>query len=261
METEQTHLLLVSLLPLVAVVPRMLGFMLGLGLLPEAIFPALMRNAVAISISLVVYPIAAVDPALMSGDYLWLTAILVKEVFVGLVLGYLLGLPLAMFESFGSLIDTQSGTNSAATFDPVSEHELGVSGALLRNLGATIIVSTGLFLAVVEIVLWSYRVWPVSLALPPALTIGAERSLPFFESFMVKLLLLAFPVIFVMLALELAIGRMNRSVPQLNVFTVAMPLKAAAAVLILILELLFLLDDIVDLLRFPNAPIRAWLGI
>ena len=40
-----------------------------------------------------------------------------------------------------------------------------------------------------------------------------------------------------------------------------MPLKGAAALLILILELMFLLDDIVDLLRFPNAMVRAWLGI
>lgn len=261
METETTHLLLASLLPMVAVIPRMLGFMIGLQLLPDAIFPPLMRNAVAIAISLVAYPVAAADAALRADDYLWLTAILFKEGLIGLVLGYLLGLPMAMFESFGTLIDTQSGTNSAATFDPGAGHELGVSGALLRNLGATIIVSTGLFLAAVDIVLWSYKVWPISLALPPVLLVGAERSLPMFSAFMSKLLLLAFPVVFVMLALELAIGRINRSVPQLNVFTVAMPLKSVAASLMLIFELMFLLDDIVELLQFPNAMVRAWLGI
>lgn len=261
MDPQTTHLLLASLMPMIAVIPRMLGFMVGIQLLPEAIFPSLMRNAVAIAISMVAYPVAAADTSLRPDDYLWLSAVMAKEGLIGLVLGYLLGLPMAMFESFGTLIDTQSGTNSAATFDPAAGHELGVSGVLLRNLGATIIVSTGLFLASVDIALWSYKVWPISLALPPLLLVGAERSLPIFQTFVSKLVLLAFPVIFVMLALELAIGRINRSVPQLNVFTVAMPLKGAAALLILILELMFLLDDIVDLLRFPNAMVRAWLGI
>lgn len=261
MEHHTTQLLLNSLLPLVAVVPRMLGFMIGLQLLPEAIFPPLMRNAVAISISLVAYPVAAADPALRADDALWFTAILAKEALVGLVIGYLLGLPMAMMESFGSLIDTQSGANSGAVFDPGAGHELGASGTMLRQIGATIIVSTGLFLAAADIALWSYRVWPVTLALPPVLTEGAAHALPIVSLFLTKLLLIAFPVIFVMLALELSIGRLNRSVPQLNVFTVAMPLKAAAAVFILILELMFLLDDIVELLRFPNALVRSWLGI
>ena len=50
-----------------------------------------------------------------------------------------------------------------------------------------------------------------------------------------------------------------RPVPQLNVFTVAMPVKAVAAVMVLMIELLFLLDGVVDLLRFPIVAVRAWM--
>lgn len=261
MEEITARTLLVSLLPMVAVVPRMLGFMVGMQLLPDEYFPALMRNGVAIAISLLAYPLAQADPSLRSDDYLWLAALLAKEALVGLALGSLLGLPLAMLESFGTLVDTQTGANSSAIYDPGAGHEMGALGSLLRNLGATLLVTTGLFLGAVEIVLWSYRSWPVGLALPPALTDPAAHAMPLFEAFMSRLVLLAFPVVFVLLALELAIGRLNRAVPQLNVFTVAMPLKGAVALVILALELGFLLDGIVDLLRFPFAPVRAWLGI
>lgn len=258
----QTRLLLVSLLPLVAVVPRMLGFVIAMQLLPETIFPAAVRNALALALSLMAYPVAAVDPALRGDDYLWWTGMLVKEALVGLVLGYLLGLPLALFESFGTLIDTQSGSNSAATYDPLAGHELGVTGALLRNLGVTLIAASGALLGAVQIVLWSYRVWPVSRLVPPALEDGAApHVLPLFDALMGKLILLAFPVVFTMLALELAIGRINRSVPQLNVFTVAMPAKAAVGALVLAIELLLLAGSGIDLLQFPQAALRRWLGL
>lgn len=253
--------LLHALLPLVAVTPRMFGFILGMQILPQAIFPATVRNAVALSLSLMAYPLAAADPALRSADPLLLAAFLAKEALVGLVLGYLLGLPLALFESFGVLVDTQSGTNSAPTYDPFAGHEMGALGSLLRQFGVTLIASTGILFAAVEIVLRSYAVWPISLLLPPALYESAPRVLPIIDQFMVKVVLLAFPVVFVLLALELALGRISRSVPQLNVFTVSMPLKALAGVFVLILELLFLLDDIVALLRFPMAPVRMWLGL
>jgi type III secretion protein T len=207
---------------------------------------------------LAVYPIAAEDPLLRERDMLWWTMILAKEALLGLALGTLLGLPLALFEGLGAMIDTQSGANSSSVYNPLAEAELGVWAGLLRMMGATLIVSTGLLAASVELGLWSYRAWPVSVLAPP-FDIDGGQALALFQRFMEKLLLLAFPVVFVLLLLELAVGRMARPVPQLNVFTVAMPVKAVAAVMVLMIELLFLLDGVVDLLRFPIVAVRAWL--
>lgn len=246
-------------LPLVAVAPRMLGFMAGLQLLPAAAFPALLRNALALAMALAVYPVAAEDTLLRERDVLWWTMILAKEALIGLVLGTLLGLPLALFEALGSMIDTQSGANSSSVYNPLAEAELGVWSGLLRMMGATLIVSTGLLAASVELGLWSYRAWPVSVLVPP-FGIDGVQALALFQRFLEKLLLLAFPVVFVLLLLELAVGRMARPVPQLNVFTVAMPVKAVAAVMVLMVELLFMLDGVVDLLRFPIVAVRQWMG-
>src|SRR5688572_8645093 len=106
-------------LPLVAVAPRMLGFMAGLQLLPAAAFPALLRNALALAMALAVYPIAAEDPLLRERDMLWWTMILAKEALLGLAMGTLLGLPLALFEGLGAMIDTQSGANSSSVYNPM----------------------------------------------------------------------------------------------------------------------------------------------
>ena len=259
MEAQSSMYLPGLALPLVAVAPRMLGFMGGLQLLPSAAFPALLRNGLALAMALAVYPLAAEDALLRDRDMLWWTMIMAKEALLGLVLGTLLGLPLALFEGLGALIDNQSGANSSSVYNPLAEAELGAWAGLLRMMGATLIVSTGLLAASVELGLWSYRAWPVS-ALAPPITIDAAQALALFQRFMEKLLLLAFPVVFVLLLLELAVGRMARPVPQLNVFTVAMPVKAVAAVMVLMIELVFLLDGVVDLLRFPLVAVRGWMG-
>ena len=259
MEAQSSMYLPGLALPLVAVAPRMLGFMGGLQLLPSAAFPALLRNGLALAMALAVYPLAAEDALLRDRDMLWWTMIMAKEALLGLVLGTLLGLPLALFEGLGALIDNQSGANSSSVYNPLAEAELGVWAGLLRMMGATLIVSTGLLAASVELGLWSYRAWPVS-ALAPPITIDAAQALGLFQRFMEKLLLLAFPVVFVLMLLELAVGRMARPVPQLNIFTVAMPVKAVAAVIVLMIELVFLLDGVVDLLRFPLVAVCGWMG-
>ena len=248
-----------ALMPLLAPVPRMLGMVTGMQVLPAGLFPTLVRNAVAIAFGLMAAPLVVADPGLQSAGQLMWGALLVKEVLVGLVLGLVLGLPLAAFESLGILMDTQSGQNNAATYDPVSEHELGPTGSLLRLLGTTIYLATGLFGVALQVVLWSYKAWPIGATAPLWEVIGGDVALSLVFQFLGRTVLLAFPVLLALLALEMAVGFLNRVVPQLNVFTVSMPLKASVALLVLTIELVAMTDSFVALLRFPLPVLRAWL--
>jgi type III secretion protein T len=247
--------------PLIAAAPRMIGMMLGFQLLPANVFPPLVRNAVAISFSMVLIPLVQPNVALAESSYLLLAALLVKEVFVGFVLGYALGLPLAVFESAGTMIDTQSGENNASIFDPQSGHEGGPMAMFLRMLATALLLMAGLFAVALELVFFSHKAWPLASFTPDLDAVLTSVALPLTTRFWEHLALLAFPVVAMLLLAELAIGLINRAVPQLNVFAEAMPLKAWLAVLMLILQISILVDDLSAALLLDYGLVRDWLRL
>lgn len=250
-----------AVLPYLAAVPRMLGFFVGMQLLPTSIFPTLVRNAIAIGLSMVAAPLVVADVSLHSMSNLAWAALLTKEALLGLSLGMLLGLPLAAFESLGVLLDTGTGQNSAATYDPISEHEVGPTASLLRLFATVVFMASGLFALALELVFWSFKAWPVSSPTPVLGTLAAFPLHLIASDFMRHVTLLAFPILAVLLALELAVGFMNRAVPQLNVFTVTMPMKASAALFILMVEFMLLTEDLIKALQFPMRAVKQWLQL
>lgn len=246
-----------AVLPLVIAVPRMLGFVVGMQLLPSSIFPTLVRNALAIGLSLAVLPLTPAHMATVE-DGLGLGTTMIKEVFVGLALGYLIGLPITVFESLGVLLDTQTGQNSAATYDPISEHEVGPTGTLLRLWATTAFLVSGLFGTALGLVYASYSVWPVDAITPRFDLLAGAPLLQMSIAFLRQVLMLSFPIVLCLLALELSVGYLNRVVPQLNVFTVTMPLKASVALFLLMIELTLMTEDFMKLLEAPISTLRLW---
>lgn len=249
------------LMPLITAAPRMIGMLLGFQLLPAQMFPPLVRNATAIAFSIVLLPVTAPNVQLIEGSYLLLTALMAKEVFIGFVLGYALGLPLAVFESVGTAIDTQAGENNASIFDPASGHEGGPTAMFLRMLAASLLLTAGLFSAALELVFLSHRVWPVASWLPSAEDVLGGVVMPLTQAFWTHVALLAFPVVALLLLAELAIGLINRAVPQLNVFAEAMPLKAWLALVMLIIQIGILTDDLSAALLIEYGRVREWLQL
>ena len=77
-----------------------------------------------------------------------------------------------------------------------------------------------------------------------------------FDELMRLMLLLAAPALSVLTLLEFGLGFMNRYAPQLNVFTLSMPLKSLLAVLILLLAVGTTADFVVHWLAGQRDLIR-----
>ena len=218
------------------VLPRIVGAFGVLPLLSQRNIPALVRNSFLVSLAVLVYPLAAAAPAAGFGYAGW-PMIIVKELLVGLYLGFLFSAVFWAVSAAGNLIDTKVGSNFASILDPIQGHQTSFTGELLSQLAAVLFMASGAFALFIDLLMTSYTVWPVANMLPP-LNAGAEElAIGEFEALLTTALLLSAPALVVMSLLDLALGLVNRYAPQLNVFSLTMALKAWVATWIVLLSL------------------------
>jgi type III secretion protein T len=216
--------------------PRIIAAFLVLPLLNSQNMPGLVRNSFFVSLGIIVYPVAASVPAQNMAQGLW-PLIILKELFIGGFLGFIFGSVFWAVSAAGNLIDTKVGTNFAASVDPIQGHETSFTGQLLAQLTAWLFMASGAFTLFLNLLMTSYSVWPVSQMLP-SLTPRVEGFvIDEFASLLTLALMLAAPALVLMSLLDLALGLLNRFAPQLNVFSLTMPIKAWVATWIILLSL------------------------
>lgn len=228
--------------PLLAVMPRIVAAVTVAPLFPPSLFPRLVRNTIAISLSLVLYPhIADSMPSQTLGSLAWL-ALVGKEIFIGSLIGMAIGTLVWVFESVGAIIDTQVGMSNALLFDPFGGHQGGPSAAFMARFAVTLFVVAGGLYVLAELLFESFLLWPVSSFYPTPGPRLAQFALESAASISQMTVRLAAPVILLLVLVDLAFGLVNRVVPQLNVFFFTMPLKGALAAVMIALYLSYVTD-------------------
>lgn len=196
--------------------------------------PTLVRNSIFVSLGVVSLALQPpLDPSLL-GPGQWATIIL-KEVFVGIVIGFFFGSVLWALEAAGTIIDTKVGATLAQVVDPLSGHQTSLNGAFLGRLAGVVFVASGGLSLLLRVLMESYAIWPVAAPMP----VLDGRSLALFEGefgrLMVLATLFAAPVLAVLFLIDAGLGLMNRFAQQLNVFSLSLSIKSFAATFVLLL--------------------------
>ena len=218
------------------VLPRIVSAFGVLPLLSGRNIPALVRNSFYVSLSIMVYPIAAAAPATGATLAGW-PLIVVKELFIGLYLGFVFSAVFWAMSAAGNLIDTKVGSSIAGILDPIQGHETSFTGDLLSQMAAWLFMASGAFTLFIELLMTSYTVWPVGHLLPALPAAGRQLVIGEFSSLLTTALMLAAPALVVLSLIDLALGLVNRYAQQLNVFSLTLPIKAWVATWIVMLSL------------------------
>jgi type III secretion protein T len=226
-----------AMLALGLVLPRVVGAFVMLPLITAENMPALVRNSFMVSLALVAMPVALGTVPLNTLNALAFAPIVVKELFIGVALGFCFGMVFWALSAAGNIIDTQVGMTLAQVFDPIQGHQASLHGNFLSQFAAWLFMASGAFLVFLDLLLTSYAMWPVASYYPSLHAVGMELFVGQFSYLMSALLVLAAPAMVVLLLIDLSFGLVNRFAPQLNVFTITMPIKAWLATWILLLML------------------------
>ena len=230
------------LLPLLAMLPFM----------NRTMVPRVIAFGMAAGLSLLVAPVLARSPV---PDGLMLVLVLLKEGLLGLTLGRLVALPFWMFEAVGFIIDNQRGASMAATLNPLTGNDSSPLGLLFSFAFIVYFLTAGGMPLLLGLVYDSYRLWPPLSFWPHWGEDAATLLMSQLNRLVTSGLLMAAPVLLVMFLAELGLALVSRFAPQLQVFFLAMPIKSALALFVLILYAQTLFEVGVE----PVRELRAWL--
>jgi len=225
------------LLALGLVLPRVLGAFMMLPLLTSENMPPLVRNSFMVSLAIIAIPVAMNGVPLSQLNALQFAPIVLKELFIGVSIGFVFGMVFWAISAAGNVIDTQVGMTLAQVFDPIQGHQASLHGSFLSQFATWLFMASGAFLVFLDLLMASYAMWPVVSFFPTLHAAGMELFVGQFSYLMSALLVLAAPAMVVLLLIDLSFGLVNRFAPQLNVFTITMPIKAWLATWIVLLML------------------------
>ncbi len=188
--------------------------------------PAQIKVALSITLAIIMFPvIMAAKPEFPGSFSVALFMILVvKEAMVGLAIGFVTQLIFTAIQLAGQLVDTEMGFGFVEVADPFTEEPITVLGQF------QIIIFTILFLAfnghyfLLLAIEKSFQIIPLFSAHIPG---GREafHITSMMSNVFVLALRFAAPIYVTLILTEMALGVVARTVPQLNIFFVGMPLK------------------------------------
>ncbi|TGE39996.1 flagellar biosynthetic protein FliR [Desulfosporosinus fructosivorans] len=206
--------------------------------------PALVRLGLAASITVIVYPLISAAKPSIPIELLPYIAVVIKEVLVGLVIGFLIYTLTAILQGAGQLIDFQMGFTMGAAIDPV----YGVQSPMMGNF--QVILATMLLLAtnshhfLIAAMLKSYAYIPIN---PSNLPSNYLYYAQLVSNVFTLSIQLAMPIFGALLVSDIGVGLLARTVPQLNIFSIVFPVKIIFGFIILFLAIPFFGESVTHL--------------
>lgn len=254
---SESMALLTIALPLLGSLPRLTAVFVLLPLFGQRTVRGIVRNEFIVVLALFIWPLAAATTPEQGFVPLAFAMTTLKEALIGVVLGFFLGTVFWVAENLGYLVDLQTGTDNAAVFEPLREHEEGPTATFMLQFVVGLVLAGGGLLTLLEVVFESYRVWPIHALLPDwgEAFRGAVSARA--DSLLAHTLRFAAPVIVLLLLVELGLGLINRFADQLDVYRLAMPLKSLVAFFVLWVFASFIYESVRGLLHFDVGLLRA----
>jgi flagellar biosynthetic protein FliR len=147
----------------------------------------------------------------------------VGELMMGVALAFITNVFFALTFVAGQLIDMQVGYGIANVYDPQNNTQIPMMGNLLNTVLLIVFFAVNGHHRLIDIVYLTVERMPVG-----SLTLTPQTGLVALEVFALTFVLgvmVAMPIIASALILEIALGVLIRTVPQLNMFVVGVPIK------------------------------------
>jgi flagellar biosynthetic protein FliR len=212
------------------------------------IIPTEVKMGVGVTLSIVMFPLVAQRMGAIPSQPLPYIALLLKEIFIGMSLAFIISSIFDAARVAGNLADTMMGSNNAQLYVP----QLGQQVTLYSNLKVQL--SVVLFLTlnghhiVIEALADSFIAVPLDGF--PRFSSGFwpffDVAIRVFADLLKVSLILSAPVVLATFLTDLGMGAINRVASNLQVFFIAMAIKPMVAAIITAIALQMILERFQD---------------
>lgn len=211
---QNIHILLVVFI-------RVLSAIIFLPIIEETKLPKIALAGFSLAISICV--IFRIDSITIPETLTSYTVLIIKEIIIGLTLGFVVKMFFQIYPLIGSVLSTQGGLGMSLMMDPTSGSESALLGRFY-NLGfmAFFLVSGG-YHWFIQVLVDSFQMIPIGesvFRVSVSETVIHTLSVYFLMGFKIAL-----PIVAILFITDVAMGILARTVPQMNMFVIGIPLK------------------------------------
>jgi flagellar biosynthetic protein FliR len=157
----------------------------------------------------------------------------IKELIIGLTIGYITTMFFSIAFTAGQIIDIQTGFSMVQVFDPQFNSQMPIMGNLLNMMMMMSFFMVNGHHTLIRILAETFVYLPVG-----DITFNSAIALILVDIFVLTMtmaLQIAMPVVVASFLMEVALGLILRTVPQMNMFVVGIPLKIIIGIGVMIL--------------------------
>ncbi len=193
--------------------------------------PMQVRVGLAAFLAMLLTPLQEVDGPLLT-DAVSIALLVSKEVLVGLLMGFAGTLVFSAVHMATQLMGVQIGYSFSNTVDPMAGQSTGFLDTFYNMLAMVLFLGLGGHHALILALANSYQVVPIG-GFAPSGAMAQSLVLLAAAAFGVAIKL-AMPIVGTMLLTDCAMALVVRSIPQMNIFMVGLPIKMVLGIVMMI---------------------------
>ena len=229
----------------ILVLMRVAGLFLTSPIFSSATIPAQVKAAWTLLVAFIIFPLVDTSSISMPELGVPFALAVVRELMVGFVVGLGAYLIFVGIQMAGQLIDIQMGFGLVNVVDPITSTQVSVMGQYYYMVALVVFLAVDGHHLLIRGIVQSFDLIPLGQAhFTAALTdkMNGLFSQVFFIAFKVGA-----PVIGALFITNLALGIIARTVPQMNVFIVGMPLNVMVGLTVVAMSMSFFVYVLQDM--------------
>lgn len=213
--------------------------------------PSPVKILFALIVTMVVFPVIEWQGIQASFDSPVLMFLAIKEVFIGLVFGFLARMFFMAIRVAGELISISIGLSGAQLYNPAMGGQASPVDTLVYSLaGLFFLAINGHHLFLTGLV-DTFRILPLNPNGLSMLTFGSMG--PFVQEIMSIGIRLSAPVMIAILVVNVVMGILGKTVPQINVLVTSLAVNIVVGFIVLIVALPLMMGEMPDLLEISAS--------
>ena len=194
--------------------------------------PMFFRVGIALAMSVVLFPVVdGLGTPETPPSIIMFGAAVLGELFIGWLIGFVAYISFAAITMAGKVMDMQVGFAVVNVVDPTSGQQIPLIGSFLYNLAVIILLVTNGHHMLIAALVESFRAVPLA---------GLEANISlaliianFTGTIFLTGMKIAMPITFAILLTNVGLGLLSRTMPQMNIFVVGIPMQLMIGLFVL----------------------------
>lgn len=247
-----------QLVGFILVLARLTPLFLFAPMLSSKMVPMRVRAIVAVALAIGMAPLALAGQTAPT-DAMAIAGLVVKEIMVGLVFAFIIGLLFAALSVAGSLMDTIIGFSFGAMVDPITGNNGTILSQTYALMGVMVFIAINGDAMLVQGFAKTFELVPLLDA--PNMNRMMDGAIGAFAGIFTAAIQICAPVLLALFLTDIAFGLVTKVVPTLNVFSLGLPTKVIVGIVVMGASLPFVAGFIGDELQTSVETALMSLGV